>query len=213
MDWKIPATIIILVVVISLGVLPFFSTGFSNSVTGFFSPVKDFFSNLFHKEADFGGSVVLSFSTTELSELKIGVPTEVYLKLNGDYGLNIDDKSLVVKQDLLLKNFTGTINFKNFSISGNVMGFSAENFELEGLSKVQTKNKNFEELTISNLQIAELTISKGHIKTEKPRKIEAEIDDTGKLYEFIGTLKYKDNQALFEGNCTKIQMEGFSLEG
>jgi hypothetical protein len=82
---------------------------------------------------------------------------------------------------------------------------------LVGGSKIQTKNKNFDELMVSNLQIAELTILKGKIKTEKPRKIEAEIDDTGKLYGFIGTLTYKNNTATFEGNCTKISMEGFSL--
>ncbi len=211
MDWKIPATIVILVVVVSLGVLPFFSTNFSDSLTGFFSPIKDFFSNIFHREIESGGKVVLYLSTNELGNLKIGIPTNVYFKLNDNYNLIMDDKNLVVKQNLLLKNFTGTINFKNFSISGKVTGISSENFDLEGSSKIQTDNKKFEELTISNLQIAELTINKGKINTEKPRKIEAEIDDTSKLYGFIGTLTYKNNTALFEGNCTKFQMEGLSL--
>lgn len=210
MDWKIPATLVILIVVVSLGILPFFSTNFSNSLTGFFSPIKDFFTNIFHKEAEFKGDVVLSLSTSELDELKIGIPAEIYLKLNEDYSLTVGGKNLTVKQNLLLKNFTGTINFKNFSISGKVLRISSENFDLEG-DKIQTNNKNFEELVISNLQIAELTIFKGKIKTEKPRKIEAEIDDVSKLYGFVGTLNYKNSTGIFKGNCTKVQMKGFSL--
>lgn len=219
MDWKIPATIIILIAVVSLGVLPFFSTDFSNSLTGVFSSVRDFFDNMdffdniFHRETEFKENVVLSLSTTKLNELKIGIPTEIYLDLNGNYNLNVDNKNLTVKQNMFLNNFTGTLNFVNFSIAGSVSGISASNFDLYGKSKVWTNNENFEELKISNLQFVELTINKGKIKTESPQKIEAEIEDKIKLYGFKGSMTYKNNTVEFYGSCTKVQTKGFTLGG
>lgn len=212
MDWKIPATIIILVAVVSLGVLPFFSTDFSSSLTGVFSSVRDFFDNVFHRETEFEENVILSLSTTELNELKIGLPTEIYLDLNGDYNLDVDNKDLSVKQNLFLNNFTGTLNFVNFSVFGTVFGISAADFELIGKSKVQITNKNFKELKIFGLQIGELTINKGKIKTESPQKIEAEVEDRIKLYGFKGSLAYKNGVVTFDGSCTKVQTRGFTLE-
>ena len=211
MDWKIPATILILIVLVSLGVLPFFSPNFSASLTDMYSSVKEFINKISNKETNFNGNIVLSLSTKELNELKIGFKTKLYLKLKGDYCLNVDNKNLSVKGDLFLNNFTGVINFKNFSISGTALEISAENFKLYGKSKIQANNKNFEKLTISNLKIAELTITKGKIKTTEPRKIEAEIDDLSKVYGFSGTLNYQNNTAVFEGNCTKIQMKEFTF--
>ena len=211
MDWKLPATIIILIAIVSLGLLPSFSSTFSNSLTKFYSPIKDFLDRILHRQTEFNGGVVLSLSTNELSKLKIGIPAEIFFKLDENYDLKVDGKILKVTKSLTLKNFTGTIDFRNFTISGKVVGISSENFNLEGTSNIQINNKNFDELRISNLKIAELTITRGKIKTEKPRKIEAEIDDRAKLYGFSGTLTYKNNVLLYEGNCKKVQMKGFSL--
>lgn len=211
MDWKIPATIVIIVAIISLGVLPFFSTDFSDSLASGFFSVKKFFKDLIPRTYEFEENVILSLSTAELDKLKIGLPTEIDLDLTENYELTVDSKHLTVKKNLVLSNFTGTVIFTNFSISGSAMKISIENFELEGKSKIQTTDSNFDKLRIANLQLAELTVNKGTMSIESPQKIEAEVEDTINLYGFKGTLTYENDIAVLEGSCTKIQTKGFTL--
>ncbi len=211
MDWKVPATIVIIIAIISLGVLPFFSTGFSDSLASGFFSAKKFFKDIIPKTYEFEENVILSLSTAELGKLKIGIPTEIDMDLTDTYELTMDSDNVKVKENLVLSNFTGSVDFSNFSISGSALKISVENFEIERKSKIRTTDRNFNKLRITNLQLAELTVNKGRMIIKSPQKIEAEIENTITLYEFKGALTYENDTAVLEGSCAKIQTKGFTI--
>ncbi|HIE41250.1 MAG TPA: hypothetical protein EYP80_01150 [Candidatus Aenigmarchaeota archaeon] len=211
MDWKIPLTIIILTVVVSLGIIPFFSPQFSNSLEGILDNVGNIFENLFKKDIKFDGEINFSLSTKELDKIKIGTPTKMEIKTNEQYELKLDKKNIIVKEDINFNNFTGLITFKNFSILGKVSKISTPNFEIEGSSEIGTSNQNFKTLYIENLKIGELTLANGNLDTESPQKMSANINDTIVLYGFQGSLEYKDKTITIKGNCTKIETKSFIL--
>ncbi len=211
MDWKIPTTIVILTAVVSLGFIPFFSPEFSDSIGGVFDNVENIFNKIFQKEQDLTGDITFSLSTENLDKLKIGTPTEMKVDIKDVYSFDIDEREITVKDDITFTNFTGLIVFENFLISGDISDISTESFEMKGGAKISAYDKNFTSLSVSNLKIGELTVTSGKINTKSPQKINANINDTLKLYGFQGNLTYKKDTIKLEGNCTKIESKGFTL--
>ena len=211
MDWKIPITFIIIGAVISFGILPFFSTDFSDSLINVFSSTKGLIREIVPRHQDFKENVVLSLSTEDIDNLKICQPTDIYIELEDECEILIGSNKLKVKQNLVLSNFTGKIEFSNFSISGDAMKLSSKNFEWGGKSKIQIDDADFSKLTIAQLEISELSVVNGTMDIESPQKIEAEVENEIKMYGFKGRLIYRNGRATLEGNCTKIQTKGFSI--
>jgi uncharacterized protein YxjI len=214
MDWKIPATIVILTFIVSLGLIPFFSPEFSTSIGGILDSFKNLLGNLpslFEKEKKFNGSIKFSLSTKEFDNLKIGIPANIHVDVEKEYKLKVDKKNLILKEDFDIYNFTGLVALKDFLISGECFKISTKNFEIEGKSKVMMLEKNFESLLIKNLKIGELTLDNGNISIESPQKISAELDNKIKLHEFQGDLMFENSTITLEGNCSKIETEGFSF--
>ncbi len=210
-DWKVPITILILVLIVSLGIFPFFSSDFASSLTNILSPVNEVFNKLFDRNQEFQENILLSFSTGELKDLKVGVPSDVNMKFHGAYKLKVDDKDLTVDDELLLKNFTGSISFTNSLISGSVAGLSSGNFKLDGNSRVQLYDMNIDELRVSNLKIGELTINEGEMTVTYPQNLEVKIDLGSKIYGFQGDMVYGSNTMTFSGKCSKVNMKSFNL--
>jgi len=211
MDWKIPATIIILTVVISLGLIPFFSPEFSSSVGGLFDGVEGMFKKIFEKEHEFTGEIVFTLSTRNLSKIKIGTPTKMKIEVKKPYTFAIDDREFTVKDPITFTNFTGIIDFENFFFSGNVLGISTKSFEMKGGAKVSSFENDFSNLSVENIKLGELTLTNGEINTESPQKLNAKINETIKIYGFNGILIYKNRIITFVGNCTKLETKSFSL--
>ena len=210
-DWKVPITILLLVLIVSLGIFPFFSPDFASSLTNVLSPINEVFNNLFNRNQEFQENIILSFSTKELNDLKVGVPSDVSMKFYGAYKLKVDDKDLTVDGELLLKNFTGSISFTDSLISGSVSGLSSGNFKLDGNSKVQLEDMNIDELRVSHLKIGELTINEGEMTVTYPQNLEVKLDLDSKIYDFQGDMVYSNNVMTFNGKCSKVHMTSFNL--
>ncbi|RLJ00795.1 MAG: hypothetical protein DRP06_01165 [Candidatus Aenigmatarchaeota archaeon] len=210
-DWKVPITILILVLIVSLGIFPFFSSDFASSLTDVLSPVNELFNRLFDRNQEFQENILLSFSTKELNNLQVGAPSDLSMKFYGAYKLKVDGKDLTVDGELLLKNFTGSISFTNSLISGSITGLSSGNFKLEGNSKVQLYDMNMDELRVAHLKIGELTVNSGEMKVTYPQNLEVKLDLGSKIYGFQGDMIYSNNEMIFNGKCSNVHMDSFTL--
>jgi len=215
MDWKVPITIVILAFIVSLGMLPFFSSEFSGTIGDILSSFKNLFGNLpiiFEKEKKFNGSIEFSLSTENFNNLlKINIPSNIQINVDEEYNLKIDEKKIILRDDFNIYNFTGAVSFKDFLISGECLKISTKNFEMEGKSKIVILEKNFKAMKIENLKIGELILDSGKIRIENPQKINAELNNKIRLYGFTGNLIFKNNTVTLEGNCTRIESENFSF--
>lgn len=212
MDWKIPVTIIILILIISLGLLPFVSPEFSDSLGGVLSPISNFFEKLFKGETQYeGNGIKMTLMTTDFSEIKVGTPTNINFALNGDFQLKVDNYELTVRNLLFLENFTGEINFDTFTISGRVARISSENFDFNGLFDIDSSSTNFKEISLEGIKISEIIVNQGTLIVESPQKLNMEIEDTLIIYGFNGKLNYGNSTANFDGTCAKIQTGAFTL--
>ncbi|MCK4730599.1 MAG: hypothetical protein KAT28_04725 [Candidatus Aenigmarchaeota archaeon] len=210
-DWKVPITILILVLIVSLGIFPFFSSDFASSLTNVLSPVNELFNKLFDRNQEFQENILLSFSTRELNDLQVGVPSDINMKFYGAYKLKVDDKDLTVDGELLLKNFTGSILFTNSLISGSVTGLSSGTFKLDGNSKVQLYDMNIDELRVAHLKIGELTVNEGDMTVTYPQNLEVKLDVGSRIYGFQGDMVYGSNLMTFSGKCSTVHMDSFNL--
>jgi len=211
MDWKIPATIIILALVVSAGIIPFFSPEFSNILEKILDSFKKLSGlKLFEKEEIFNGSIEFSLSTREFDNLKIA-SGNIKVDTDGNYTVKIDGKKLILKEGFEIHNFTGLVEFKNFLISGECSKISTKNFEIEGKSKIVALEKNFKTLTIENLKIGELDVDGGNITIKSPQKISAELSEKIRLYKFKGSLIFEKDIITLSGNCTKTESRGFNF--
>ncbi|MGC9310955.1 MAG: hypothetical protein ACP5E4_04515 [Candidatus Aenigmatarchaeota archaeon] len=211
MDWKIPATLIILAAVVGLGVLPIFSSDFNEKLTDFFSAISERFGVFFQEKGDFEENVAFTMAVNSFPEIKTRTPTMVHLNSLQPFTLLVDNKEVEASGQIMLNGFAGSINFDEGTISGSAEQVYSSGMNIKGKSAVSATNQIIEEITVNNLKIGELIVNGGILTISSPQEMEAKITNGAVVYGFQGSVAYKDKVATFRGACTKIKTNGLTI--
>jgi len=211
MDWKIPATILILAFVVALGILPIFSPEFNKSVSSHFTNFDSPSGALFKKSQEFKPNVEFSMSVSEFPVIKTLTPIKVYINESQRYGIVVDGKNLSLKGNLILNDFTGEINLKDGKIEGVALGMEAEEFKMDGKSNIEIENPTLDQIRTTGLMISDFSANNGILKTTKPQKMEAKLDSAAKIYGFQGSMDYRKGTCDIQGTATMIKANGLTI--
>jgi hypothetical protein len=216
MDWKVPATIIILAVIVGVGVLPLISPEFNQKLRGHlseFSSLSDLLRNFFPDRADYEAKIIFSMSVNDFPIVKTRTPVTITIDSPHPYALNLDGKNMSAVGRITLKDFKGEINLRGGSITGTAQSVSSDSFTLSGKTHVSSDSLFAEEVTIEGLKIAEMSVNGGTLKTDKPQEMEAKIANNAVVRGFMGKLTYKNGIGHFAGSCFEIRANSLVIGG
>lgn len=211
MDWKIPATILILAFVVVLGVLPIFSPDFNKNIASRFTDIGSGSGSLFQKAPEFKENVEFSMSVNEFPVIKTLTPVKVYINESQRYAVGVDGKNLSLKGSLILNDFTGEVNLKDGKIEGIALGLESDGFKMEGKSNIEIEEQGLDQVKAAGLMIADFSANNGVLKTTKPQKMEAKLDSAAKVYGFQGSMEYKKGTCEIQGTATMIKANGLTI--
>jgi hypothetical protein len=216
MDWKIPATILILAFIVGLGILPLFSSDFSSQVTNPLTSVGDIFGGISQKTPQYEENVHFSMSASDFPTIRTASPVTILVSSNQKYGLILDGKNMSVKGKLSIQNFTGDIDLKAGKLSGSASLIASDNFDLEGKTNLQLENSGLDEIAVSDLMIGEFMAKSGILTTTIVQGKASEMriplgSDGAKVDGFKGNVSYANNTFYIEGTSSVITATGLTL--
>jgi len=212
MDWKLPATAIILLIIVSMGSLPFFMPKYREPLTNIFDSIEKILNRVFSKETPFEGNINFYLEVDNFSEINFGNPVDIFVENKDNYIFKVDGHEITIKKNFEISNFTGIINFKDCVISGSAFKLESDDFRISNSLKLTTVNTTqCSKMVVDNIKIAELSFNSGYIEIEKPQKIEAEINNSIILSGVQGSIRFENNSLKFNGICTKIKSNGFEI--
>lgn len=216
MDWKIPATVLILLIIVGVGALPLISPEFGETLGGYFSSfsaLDDFLGGLFPDDTDYSENVIFSMTVNDFPDIKTRDEVNVVLTSDQPYTLNIDGKELKATDSVTLQDFTGEVSPLSGTITGQIDGISSDSLTLDGKMQVSAANVFLDQITIEHLKISEMTVNGGTLNTLMPQEMEAKITNSATIRGFSGELKYKNGVGQFDGTCSEIKTNGLEIGG
>ncbi|MBN2094701.1 MAG: hypothetical protein JW727_01510 [Candidatus Aenigmarchaeota archaeon] len=211
MDWKIPATIMILLVILGIGAIPLFSPDFGTSFGRSFSSIDDIAGSFFEKQLEFEDNVAFSMSAKEVPKINTLLPTTLYLDSSKSYEILTDGKNLTLKGLLTINGFKGDIDFNEGKILGTCDGIETEFFGLDGKMGISIEGQSFDEIAVSDIKITQIDVNDGTISTTRPQVMEAKVDTGAKIYGFVGKITYSKGTAQLEGISSLIKANSLTI--
>jgi hypothetical protein len=218
MDWKIPATIIILAFVVGLGILPIFSPDFNGQVTDQFGSFGDIFDEVTstQKAPQYEENVQFSMSVKDFPAIKTGIPVTLFINSTHRYDLRLDSKNLSLKGPLTMTGFIGDIDPKTGKISGSADSIASDTFSLDGKTSISMENPELDEISASGLMISDFTAKNGVLMTTRVQNKTSEMrvpldNDGARVQGFKGSIKYSDSTYQISGTSSIITATGLTL--
>jgi len=217
MDWKIPATILILAFVVGLGILPIFSPDFDGQVTDQFGSFNDIFGEVTtQKPTQYEENVVFSMSVKDFPAIKTSTSVDLFVNASHRYELQMDGKNMSLKGPLTMKGFIGDIDPKNGKISGKADSISSDTFSLDGKTTISLDGQNLDEISASGLIISDFTAKNGVLMTTRVQNKTSEMrvpldNDGARVQGFKGNIQYTDGSYQVSGTSSIITATGLTL--